>query len=160
MSVSHVERFAPTHKSSRDLPWTPFTPYSDQVFLQLFHVDFVRGSSQLMLRAPGGAGLGVHDHYGALVVYTVQGEWHYEEHDWTSKPGDFVYEVANSKHTFVADPGDDVVLFISIEGAIAFLGEDGEVVGIETAHTFAQRYEDYCNEHGLEIVDLTQFSRS
>jgi hypothetical protein len=33
-------------------------------------------------------------------------------------------------------------------------------LGIETSHTFAKRYEDYCAERGLEPVDLTKFSLS
>ena len=159
MSTSYVEKFTPTYLGAADLPWTPFLPYTDQVHLKTLHVNYVSGATQLMLKAPGGANLGVHDHYGPLVVYTVQGSWRYLEHDWVSKPGDFVYEVANSKHTFQAEPGEDVILFISIEGAIAFLDEKGDIAGIETAHTFAKRYEDYCAENDLEVVDLSQFSR-
>jgi 2,4'-dihydroxyacetophenone dioxygenase len=90
----------------------------------------------------------------------VQGAWHYAEHGWVSKPGDFVYEVANSRHTFIADEGDEVILFVSMQGPIAFLGENDEIVGIETAHTFAARYEAFCIEQGLEPIDLTEFARS
>jgi 2,4'-dihydroxyacetophenone dioxygenase len=114
----------------------------------------------MMMRARGGANLGVHNHYGRVLVYTIQGTWGYVEHSWVSKPGDFVYEVANAQHTFVAEHGEDVLLFIYLEGALDFLDENGKSVGIETSHTFAERYEEHCRSNGIEPVDLTQFSLS
>jgi quercetin dioxygenase-like cupin family protein len=159
-ATTHIDYFKPTHLGMEQLPWHPFTPYSDDVLLKVLHVDFVKGETVMMMKAPAGKGLGVHDHYGRVLVYTVQGTWGYDEHDWASKPGDFVYEVANSKHTFRAEPGEDAVLFVYLEGAIAFLDDDGGIFGMETSHTFAKRYEDYCAQNGIEAVDLTKFSLS
>lgn len=152
--------FMPTHVGAEALPWHPFTPYSDQVLLKLLHVDPVRGEVMAMLKAPAGIGLGTHNHYGRVLVYSVQGSWRYLEHEWIAKPGDFVYEVANSQHTFFAEPGDDVVVFVAVEGALNFLDENGESIGIETATTFLARYLAYCAEHGIEPVDLTKFALS
>ena len=155
-----MKAFKPTHVGSDALPWHPFVPYSDQVLLKLMHIDLVKGEVVAMLKAPGGANLGTHNHYGRVLVYTVQGSWRYAEHDWVSKPGDFVYEVANAQHTFIADPGEDVVAFVAVEGALDFLDENGDSIGIETARTFMDRYQAYCAEHGIEVVDLTQFALS
>lgn len=159
MTTSYVDQFAPTYLGAEDLPYVPLTPYTDRVFLKLLHVNYVSGEAQYMMKAPGGEDLGVHDHYGPLVVYTVQGSWRYLEHDWVARPGDFVYEVADSRHTFIAEPGDEVILFISLQGSFAFIGPDDEIIGIETAHTLARRYEQYCRDNGLPIVDLAEFAR-
>jgi 2,4'-dihydroxyacetophenone dioxygenase len=155
-----IKAFKPTHVGCEALPWHPFTPYSDQVFLKLMHIDLVRGEVVAALKAPGGAILGTHNHYGRVLVYTVQGSWRYAEHDWVAKPGDFVYEVANTQHTFIAEPGEDVVVFVAVEGALDFLDENGRSVGVETARTFLERYHAYCAEHGIEPVDLTAFALS
>jgi len=51
-----------------------------------------------------------------------------------------------------------VIVFIVLEGALAFLDENGNTVAVETAHTVAERYEAYCRANGIPAVDLTQFS--
>lgn len=155
---TEVQHFAPTHTKIEELPWHPFTPYSDDVQLKILHVDLIKSETQMLLRAPGGASLGVHDHFGRVLVYTIKGQWRYEEHEWVSGPGDFVYEVANSRHTFIAEPGEDVELFITVEGPIAFLGPDDEVLGMEHAHSFAERYVEFCRRQGIAPVDLTKFA--
>ena len=156
-----IKAFNPTHIGSEALPWHPFTPYSERVLLKLLHVDPVKGEVVLMIKAPGGEHVGTtHNHYGRVLVFTVQGSWRYEEHDWVSKPGDFVYEVADSRHTFITEPGEDVVAFAVIEGALNFLDANGNSLGIESARTFLERYHAYCAEHGIEPVDLTEFALS
>jgi 2,4'-dihydroxyacetophenone dioxygenase len=155
-----IKAFKPTHIGSDALPWHPFTPYSDEVLLKLMHIDLVKGEVVGMLKAPGGTSLGTHNHYGRVLVYTVQGSWRYAEHDWVAKPGDFVYEVANAQHTFIAEPGEDVVIFVALEGALDFLDDTGQSVGIETAQTFMERYHSYCADQHIEPVDLTQFALS
>ncbi|HEX3606433.1 MAG TPA: 2,4'-dihydroxyacetophenone dioxygenase family protein, partial [Candidatus Dormibacteraeota bacterium] len=155
---SAMPAFKPTYLGADELPWHPFTPYSEEVMLKILHLDMVRGEVVLLLKAPGGTNLGVHNHYGRVLVYTVQGTWRYAEHDWTSSAGDFVYEVANSSHTFQAQPGDDVIVFIVLEGALAFLDENGNTVAVETAQTVAERYRAYCGANGIPEVDLTAFS--
>ncbi|ABD12159.1 hypothetical protein ThrDRAFT_02198 [Frankia casuarinae] len=158
--VNPLQHFAPTYTGVDDLPWVPFTPYTNEVELKILHVDLIKSETQMLLRAPGGASLGVHDHYGRVLVYTVRGKWRYAEHAWVSGPGDFVYEVANSRHTFIVEPDEGIEVFISVEGAIAFLGPSDEIIGIEQAHTFAERYNEYCRKHGIIPVDLTSFALS
>lgn len=153
-----ISFFKPTHKSLDDLPWLPFTPYSDDVQLKIVHLDFVKGETVMMLRAPAGARLGRHNHYGRVIAYTVQGAWRYEEHSWVSRAGDFVYEVANSAHSFASEPGEDVIVFLLVEGVLEFLDDNGKSVGMETSHTFGARYEDHCAKTGSQPVDLTKFA--
>lgn len=152
-----VPHFAPTYAGSDQLPWTPFTPWSEEVEVKVLHLDLVRNETTLLLRAPGNAGLGRHNHYGRVLAYTVRGSWRYAEHGWTARPGDFVYEVADSAHTLEVGP-DGMEAFIHLDGPIEFLGEDDTPVGMETAHTFGRRYEEYCAAHGLTPVDLSAFS--
>jgi 2,4'-dihydroxyacetophenone dioxygenase len=136
--------------------WHPFTPYTEDVELKVFTADLARNETTVMLRAKAGAQLGVHDHYGRVIAYTTKGSWSYAEHDWTATPGDCVYEVANSQHTLVSGEESDIEMFIYVEGPIHFL-LNGEIIGIETAKTFADRYLKFCRDNGHSEPDLFPF---
>ncbi|MEJ2863667.1 2,4'-dihydroxyacetophenone dioxygenase family protein [Actinomycetospora flava] len=157
MTTTAPTSLDPAHIGGGTRHWHPFTPYSDDVELKLFTVDLTRNETVVLLRAKAGAQLGVHDHYGRVLAYSIAGRWSYAEHDWVADVGDFVYEVANSKHTLVADPSEDIVLFIYLEGPIHFLDGDDNVVGIETAQTFADRYLQFCRDKGYPEPDLSPF---
>ncbi len=152
-----VKGLAPLYRNSHDLPWIPFTPYSTTVRLKLLQVNPVTGQVITMFHVPGGEGLGVHDHHGTVIVYTVQGAWRYLEHEWTAQAGDLVYETAGSQHTFLAEPGEDVVAFIVIEGALEFLDPQGHSMGLENWKTLLERYFRFCDENHLAPVDLSRF---
>ena len=152
-----VQGFETLYRTTGNLPWVPFEPYNERVGVKLLKVDPVSGQAVALLRVPGGENIGVHYHHRTVIVYTTRGAWRYAEHDWVSRAGDLVYETAGSQHTFIAEPGDDVEAFIVLEGALQFLGPNGETVGIENWKTFLQRYSAYCERKGVEIVDLKRF---
>ena len=78
-----VKGLAPLYRNSHDLPWIPFTPYIATVKLKLLKIDPVTGQVIALLRVPGREGLGVYDHHGTVIVFTMQGAWRYHEHEWT-----------------------------------------------------------------------------
>jgi 2,4'-dihydroxyacetophenone dioxygenase len=145
------------HRSATDVPAVPFIPYSEDVLIKLLRVDPVSGQLCVILSAPGGTQLGTHRHYGSVVVYTMKGAWRYLEHDWVARAGDFVYETAGSSHTFVVEPGETTEAFIIVEGALEFIDEDGNTIAIEDWRSMYSRYLDYCEQEGLEPVDLARF---
>jgi hypothetical protein len=71
--------------------------------------------------------------------------------------GSLVYETAGSRHTFLAEPGEDMVAFIVIEGALEFLDPQGHSMGTENWKTFLDRYYRFCEENHLRPVDLGRF---
>jgi quercetin dioxygenase-like cupin family protein len=157
-----VRMAAPTaletlHRSATDVPAVPFIPYSEDVLIKLLRVDPVSGQLCVILSAPGGTQLGTHRHYGSVVVYTMKGAWRYLEHDWVARAGDFVYETAGSSHTFVVEPGETTEAFIIVEGALEFIDEDGNTIAIEDWRSMYSRYLDYCEQEGLEPVDMARF---
>jgi 2,4'-dihydroxyacetophenone dioxygenase len=152
--LNRVPVYQPLCFDSSKSPWVPFTPYSDEIKLKMLHVDLVTGQVVYLFKAPQGSVLGKHSHYGSIHVYTLRGSWGYEEHDWVANAGDFVYEVANSTHTFKAIPGDDLELFIVFEGSVAFWDDKGNQIGFETALTMQQRHIDYCLANNIPLVEL------
>ena len=113
------------------------------------------------MKVPPGVQLPKHHHTGTVMVYTIEGKWKYEEHDWVAGPGSIVYETAGSAHTFevVAAGGDVCVLtLVQVTGDLLFLGENDNVIALENWKTSMQRYLAYCKQHGLEPKDLTAFN--
>jgi quercetin dioxygenase-like cupin family protein len=146
------------HLDTAELPEVPFTPYSEEVTIKLLRIDRASGQICVILKAPAGAAIGVHKHYGSVTLYTIKGAWRYLEHDWVAREGDFVFETAGSWHSFVTEPGEEVAVFAIVEGALEFLDEEGNRIGIEDWQSMNQRYLDYCDEQGIEAVDVTGLS--
>jgi 2,4'-dihydroxyacetophenone dioxygenase len=141
-----------------DVPWVPFTPYSDKVFVKYFKLDPIRGEVIALLRAPATGQMPIHHHTGTVIVYTVQGRWKYREHAWIADKGSVVYEVAGSSHTPQALPGDeDIVTLNIIQGELLYMNERQQVIAIENWRSGWDRYAAYCATNGIEARDLTAF---
>ncbi len=138
------------------VPWMPFAPYSDTVMVKYFKLDPIRGEVIAMLKAPAHTVMPRHYHSGTVIVYTLQGEWKYQEHDWVATPGSIVYETASSQHTPQAS-GSEVIALNIVSGDLVYLDENDRVVAIENWKTALDRYLAYCKANGIKPRDLTAF---
>lgn len=154
------EQIHTTVVDDESLPWIPFTPYADDVFLKYYKLDPIRGEMIVMMKAPAGKQLPRHHHSGTVIVYTVEGRWKYKEHDWIAGPGSIVFETAASSHTPQALGGDGhIVVFNIVVGDLIFTSDDGsQVLAIENWKTSMQRYLAHCEQAGITPRDLTAFS--
>lgn len=143
-----------------ELPWTPFAPYSDEVFIKLLKADPVRGETITLLKAPAGMTLPRHHHSGTVIVYTIKGAWKYREHDWTATPGSVVFETAGTSHQpdAVGSHGDEVITLNITMGDLIYFDDEGRVAAIENWKSMVQRYLDYCTANGIEPCDVTSFA--
>lgn len=146
------------HLDGATLPEVPFLPYSEHVTIKLLRIDRASGQIAVILKGPPGAHIGRHKHYGSVTLYTIKGAWRYLEHDWVARAGDFIFETASSSHTFVTEGDETVEVFAIVEGALEFLDEDGNQIGIEDWQSMQQRYVDYCREQGIDPIDVTGLS--
>lgn len=140
------------------LPWMPFVPYSEEVFLKLIKVDPIRGEWIALLKAPAKTELPMHHHGGTVMVWTLAGRWKYIEHDWVATPGSFVYETAGSRHTPIAVGDEEVVTLNIVQGDWNLVTPEGVVLAIENWRSMMERYLNFCRSRGLEPVDLSSFS--
>lgn len=140
--------------NAEELPWFPF--FGTEV--KLCKVNAISGQFIAMMKAPPGIQLPPHVHHGIVIVYTVQGQWKYIEHDWTAKEGDVVYEPAASLHTLIVpeDQKQDAILMTVIDGAMEFRGEKDEIIYMLNWREAVQLYEDHCKKNNLEIIDIGQ----
>lgn len=140
------------------LPWMPFVPYSDEVFIKLIKINPVSGEWITLAKAPGYIQLPKHHHAGTVMVYTIQGSWKYLEHDWTATKGSFVYETAGTQHTPIGVGDEDVIMLNIVMGDWNLIGPEGQVLAIENWKTMMQRYLDFCKSSGIAPVDVTSFA--
>jgi quercetin dioxygenase-like cupin family protein len=155
------EQIQTTCLNDADLPWVPFTPYSERVLVKYFKLDPVRGEVIALMKAPAKGQMPRHRHTGTVIVYTVQGRWKYREHDWIAEPGSVVYETAGSSHTPEALPPDsggaDIVTLNIIQGELLFVNDNGQVLAAENWKSGWDRYAAFCHANGIVPKDLTAF---
>lgn len=142
------------------LPWVPFAPYSNDVFLKLIKADPVRGETITMMKAPISMELTKHHHSGTVIVYTIAGAWKYKEHDWIARPGSVVFETAGSSHAPIGieGHGDELITLNITVGDLVYLDDNDQVLAIETWRTAVDRYLQYCRDNGIEAQDVTSFA--
>ena len=157
MAIANKE-FTTSNVKGDELPWIPFTPYTDEVEMKYYKVDPVQGEFVLSMRFPPGLQLPTHYHTGTVIGHTLKGAWRYIEHDWVSEAGDTVWETAGSSHTPQSVGDENAEVFFVIVGELLFLDDDGNIVARENWRTSLERYEAYCQENDLEVQDLTSFT--
>ena len=143
------------------LPWVPFAPYAENVLLKYFKLDPIRGEWIVLMKSSIDMQLPKHHHTGTVLVYTIEGKWKYEEHDWVAGAGSIVYETAASTHTFeVVAEGESgyVTTLVQVNGDLLFLDDKGNIIALENWKTSLQRYLAYCEQHGIKPKDLTAFN--
>ncbi|MNV73212.1 hypothetical protein D3C71_1663480 [compost metagenome] len=103
-----------------------------------------------------------HHHTGTVMVYTIEGQWKYKEHDWIAGPGSIVYETAASTHTpeVVSTGTADgySLMLVQVTGDLAFLDGNDNIVALENWKSGLQRYLAYCEQHDIAPKDLTAFN--
>lgn len=140
------------------LPWIPFAPYSDTIFLKLIKVDPIRGEWTTLLKLPPNTELPMHHHSGTVMVWTVAGRWKYLEHEWVAGPGSLVFETAASRHTPVSVGDDEVITLNIVQGDWNLMTPEGAVLAIENWRSMVDRYVNYCKSRGIRPVDVTSFA--
>lgn len=139
------------------LPWVPMSRSLPNVLLKYLKLDPIRGEMYVLMKAPANGRLPKHHHTGTVVVYTLEGQWKYVEHDWVAGPGSLVFETAASSHTPQALEGDDVLALNIVQGELIYLDENDQIVSKENWKTSMERYLAYCEAHHIEPKDITAF---
>lgn len=140
------------------LPWMPFVPYSDDVFIKVIKIDPVRGEWVTLLKTPPYTELPMHHHSGTVMVWTVSGSWRYKENDWVATPGSFVFETAASRHTPITVGDEEVVTLNIVQGDWNIVSPEGAVLAIENWKSMMDRYLNYCKSQGIASIDVSSFS--
>jgi quercetin dioxygenase-like cupin family protein len=140
---------------SADIPWIP--QGSGTVWLKRLSISLEQNRWTNILKVTKGGVVNRHRHHSEVEGWVIQGQWHYREHDWTARAGDFVYEPVGDVHTLVADGATDenpMLTLFSIHGDIEYVDENGDLLYIENAESKLRRYLDHCEAQGITPVDV------
>ncbi len=155
---SFFKNFSPLpgyHVPETEAPWIPGEPGTFNKFLRF---DLSRNAFAVLLRCDPGSGIRRHFHTGAVVGYTLQGSWKYDEYDWIATPGSFVYEPAGEAHTLRIVGNEIMLSFFHVLGPHLTLDEDGKQIGYVDAFTLLEFCRQYCEENGLDPVYLEKIT--
>jgi quercetin dioxygenase-like cupin family protein len=139
-----------------DIPWVP--QGSGNVWFKPLRISLEHNRWVNILKVTAGGVVNRHRHLAEVEGYVLQGQWHYIEHDWTARAGDFVFEPAGDVHTLVADDASEetpMLTLFSIHGEIEYVDENDNLRYVETAETKLKRYLDHCAEAGITPIDLS-----
>lgn len=128
---------------------TPWHPWVGQIFLKPLLFDLRNGVYHTVLESRGPGIIGRHRHRGAVVAYTLEGTWRYEEYEWVAGPGDFVFENPGVIHTLCTDTGCKV--YFGVSGSLEFYGEREQLTDIMDVFVFLELYTSYCAANGIPV---------
>ena len=113
--------------------WVPQSPDVD--FKPLI-LNVTAGYYVNLLRVRASGVLSRHRHSGPVHALTLRGEWHYLEHDWIAKPGDYVFEPPGETHTLVVpDHVAEMITLFHVTGGYVYVDPDGVVLSYEDVFT-------------------------
>lgn len=139
------------HVTAHDsVPWVPLG--DGKAFKPLRFLRDDRGFVEL-LRLDAGVAVSLHRHTGDVHACNLQGtrELHTGER---VGPGDYVYEPAGNTDTWKAVGDEPLIVLVVVMGAVEYLGPDNAVVARYTAESLRALYLQYCEENGIDALDL------
>jgi anti-sigma factor ChrR (cupin superfamily) len=135
---------------SSAIPWIPL---GDGNFTKPLRLDLVYGRWVTLFKAERGGIVARHRHVGPVTAWVLEGSWRYLDRDWVATCGKLIYEPPGDVHTLVCGDEGTVTLF-QMEGALIYVDENENVIGQDDVMSFTKLYNDYCTEHGIEVLDL------
>ncbi len=134
-----------------EIPWVP---QADGVWFRPLRICPELGTWTNLLRVSKRGTVNLHRHVAPVEAWVVAGRWRYLEHDWTAGPGSYVYEPAGDVHTLTTVGDEEMITLFAMHGPIEYIGPDGLVASVETAHTKLRRYLDFCASAGIRVAPV------
>ena len=113
--------------------WVP--QFEDVTFKPLI-LNVTAGYFVNLLRVRKSGVLSRHRHSGPVHAITLRGEWHYLEHDWIAKTGDYVFEPPGETHTLVVpDHVTEMITLFHVTGGYVYVDPVGNALSYEDVFT-------------------------
>jgi quercetin dioxygenase-like cupin family protein len=113
--------------------WVPQSP--DVAFRPLV-LNVSQGYYVNILRVRSSGVLSRHRHSGPVHAFTLRGRWHYLEHDWVAKAGDYVFEPPGETHTLIVpDDVKEMATLFHVTGGYTYVDPYGKALGYEDVFT-------------------------
>lgn len=108
-----------------------------------------------------GAGvLSRHRHTGPVHAFTLRGAWHYLEHDWVARAGDYAFEPPGETHTLVVpEHAEEIVTLFHVTGGYTYVDPQGEAMGYEDVFTKLDSVREHYRRIGRSPTDVEELMR-
>ncbi len=118
----------------------PWIPQAEGVDFRPLMLSVSQGFYVNLLRVRKSGILSRHRHSGPVHAFTLRGEWHYLEHDWVARAGDYAFEPPGETHTLVVPEGvEEMVTLFHVTGGYVYVDPDGAAMGYEDVFTKLDR---------------------
>lgn len=137
-----------------------WVPQADRVWFRPLMLNTVNGGWINLLKVTRSGFLSRHRHPGPVHGYVLKGAWHYREHDWTARAGDYVFEPPGETHTLMVDKGTrEMITMFNVSGAMIYLDDQDRHVGYEDVFTKIEMCRKHYRSVGLGANFVRRFIR-
>ncbi|MFC4350966.1 2,4'-dihydroxyacetophenone dioxygenase family protein [Fodinicurvata halophila] len=113
-----------------------WVPQADGVWFRPLILSVSQGYYVNLLRVRQSGILSRHRHTGPVHAFTLRGEWHYLEHDWVAREGDYAFEPPGETHTLVVPEGvEEMVTLFHVTGGYTYVDPEGNALDYEDVFT-------------------------
>ncbi len=101
-----------------------------------------------------------HRHTGPVHAFTLRGAWHYLEHDWVAREGDYAFEPPGETHTLVV-PEDvtEMITLFHVTGGYTYVDPHGKALGYEDVFTKLENVQAHYRKMGRRESDIDAILR-
>lgn len=141
----------------KDPLWVPQAP---DVWFKPLVLSVSQGFYVNLLRVRKAGVLSRHRHAGPVHAFTLRGAWHYLEHDWVAREGDYAFEPPGETHTLVVPEGvEEMITLFHVTGGYVYVDPMGEALGYEDVFTKLAALRAHAEKTGLDARAVDQLIR-
>jgi quercetin dioxygenase-like cupin family protein len=121
-----------------DLDGAPelWVPQAEGVSFRPLVLSVSQGYYVNLLRVRRAGVLSRHRHSGPVHAFILRGRWHYLEHDWEAKAGDYAFEPPGETHTLVVpEDVEEMVTLFHVTGGYTYVDPQGVALSYEDVFT-------------------------
>ena len=127
-----------------------WVPQAENVWFRPLMLNVSGGFYVNLLKVRKSGVLSRHRHSGPVHAFTLRGEWHYLEHDWRARPGDYAFEPPGETHTLVVPEGvEEMVTLFHVTGGYTYVDPQGNALGYEDVFTKLEKVAAHYASTGL-----------
>jgi len=143
--------------AAEDRDWVP---QARDVWFKPLILSVSQGYYVNLLRVRQSGVLSRHRHSGPVHAFTLRGSWHYLEHDWIAREGDYAFEPPGETHTLVVPDGvEEMITLFHVTGGYTYVDPQGAALGYEDVFTKLDHAQRHFEAIGLGRDYVKRFMR-
>jgi len=137
-----------------------WVPQAKNVWFKPLILSVSQGYYVNLLKVRQSGVLSRHRHSGPVHAFTLRGSWHYLEHDWVAREGDYAFEPPGETHTLVVPDGvEEMITLFHVTGGYTYVDPMGKALGYEDVFTKLENAQQHFKTIGLGRDYVTRFVR-